>query len=157
MIESFPLNIGAAAEMSGVSANMIRHYESIGLIPKAKRTYSGYRMYAEGEVHALRFIRHARDLGFPIKQIQELLSLWQNRGRPSSRVKTLALAHTAYLDAKIRELTVMKKALEMLAERCHGDERPECPILQGLASASPISSARPRGAHVQPLFGTLPH
>ncbi len=144
-METFPVNIGGAAEISGVSPRMIRHYESIGLIGKTKRTYSGYRLYVETEVHALRFIRHARDLGFRVNQIQELLSLWQNHRRPSARVKKLALEHIACLDAKIRELGAMKEALETLAKRCHGDERPDCPILEGLAAAvSPHTPKRKR-------------
>ena len=140
----FPANIGTASKLSGVSANMIRHYESIGLIGRAKRTYSGYRLYAESEVHALRFIRHARDLGFPVKKIQELLGLWQNHRRPSGRVKALALSHIACLEAKIRELGAMKQALETLAERCHGDDRPECPILDGLAADRPSAPRKPK-------------
>ncbi len=127
------LNIGDAAAAAGVSAKMIRHYEEIGLIPKAKRTYSGYRMYSDNEVHVLRFIRQARSLGFSIKQIGELLGLWQDRRRPSSRVKKLALAHVHDLEQKIAEMHAMKATLERLAAHCHGDERPQCPILDELA------------------------
>lgn len=127
------LNIGAASGASGVSAKMIRHYEEVGLIPKARRTYSNYRTYSENDVHVLRFVRQARDLGFSVRQIGELLSLWQNRRRSSSRVKSLALEHIRELDDKIRELQAMKAALERLASRCHGDERPECPIIDDLA------------------------
>lgn len=134
---AFPVNIGTAAEISGVSTRMIRHYEKMGLIGKARRTYSGYRVYSEAEVHALRFIRHARDLGFRLRQLEELLGLWQNHRRASGRVKTLAVAHIACLDAKIAELAAMKRALQTLAERCHGDDRPECPILEGLAREGP--------------------
>jgi len=123
------MNIGEAAKHSGVSAKMIRHYEGIGLIPKAARTYS------TNDVHALRFVRHARNLGFSIKQIERLLGLWRNQRRPSSRVKALALEHIAELDARISELEAMKRTLQSLAEHCHGDERPECPILEGLAAA----------------------
>lgn len=129
------LNIGAASDASGVSAKMIRHYEEVGLIPKARRTYSNYRTYSENDVHVLRFIRQARDLGFSVKQIGELLSLWQNRRRSSSRVKSLALEHIRELDEKIREMQAMKATLEQLAARCHGDERPDCPILDDLAGA----------------------
>ena len=135
------MNIGEAARHSGVSAKMIRHYEGIGLIPKASRTYSNYRTYSGKDVHTLRFIRQARSLGFSIKQIEELLGLWRNQRRPSSKVKALALAHIAELDARIAELQAMKRTLQSLAEHCHGDERPDCPILEGLAGpqASPPS------------------
>lgn len=127
------MNIGQAAQASGVSAKMIRHYEQTGMLPRANRTAAGYRLYSEQDIHTLRFVRHARDLGFSIKQISELLSLWQNRRRTSSSVKRLAQAHMAELDQKIRELTAMKAALATLVEHCHGDQRPECPILDDLA------------------------
>lgn len=128
-----PLNIGEAAAASGVSAKMIRHYESVGLLPVAKRTASGYRTYSEADVHALRFVRHARDHGFSIKEIGELLSLWHNRRRPSKAVKELTSRHITELDRKIRELENMKRALQTLADSCAGDHRPHCPILDGLA------------------------
>jgi len=127
------MNIGGAARGSGVSPKMIRHYESIGLISPARRTLAGYRTYTSADVHTLRFIRQARALGFPIKQIELLLGLWRNQRRPSRKVKELALAHVAELDARIAELEAMKRTLQRLAEHCHGDERPECPILDGLA------------------------
>ena len=127
------MNIGEAANASGVSAKMIRHYEENGLIPKAGRTGSGYRLYSESDVHTLRFVRRARDLGFPVKRIEELLSLWRNRRRESARVKALAQAHIAELDQRIREMTEMRRTLEHLAEACHGDDRPDCPILEGLS------------------------
>ena len=131
------VNIGQASKASGVSAKMIRHYEEVGLIPAASRTESGYRQYGEAEVHSLRFIRHARDLGFSIAQIGELVGLWQNRRRSSSRVKALALAHVAELERKVANLQAMKETLEHLAHCCHGDDRPECPILDRLAGDSP--------------------
>ena len=131
------VNIGQASKASGVSAKMIRHYEEVGLIPAASRTESGYRQYSEAEVHSLRFIRHARDLGFSIAQIGELVGLWQNRRRSSSRVKALALAHVAELERKVANLQAMKETLEHLAHCCHGDDRPECPILDRLADDSP--------------------
>ena len=131
------VNIGQASKASGVSAKMIRHYEEVGLIPAASRTESGYRQYGEAEVHSLRFIRHARDLGFSIAQIGELVGLWQNRRRSSSRVKALALAHVAKLERKVANLQAMKETLEHLAHCCHGDDRPECPILDRLADDSP--------------------
>ena len=129
------LTIGAAAQASGVSAKMIRHYEDIGLIVKVKRTLSGYRTYSDHEIHELRFIKQARNLGFSTKQIAELLTLWRNHRRPSSKVKQLALDHIRELDEKIEEMRAMKATLEHLAKHCHGDDRPDCPILEGLASA----------------------
>ena len=131
------VNIGQAAKLSGVSAKMIRHYEEVGLIPAASRTESGYRQYNEADVHSLRFIRHARDLGFSIAQIGELVGLWQNRRRSSSRVKALALAHVAELESKVAKLQAMKDTLQHLAHCCHGDDRPECPILDRLADNAP--------------------
>ena len=126
------MNIQQAARAAGLSAKMVRHYEEIGLIPKAKRTYSGYRTYSDKEIHVLRFIRQARSLGFSIKQIGELLGLWQDRRRPSSKVKKLALEHVQELEAKIEEMRAMKATLERLASHCHGDDRPDCPILDEL-------------------------
>ena len=128
------MNIGQASSRSCVSAKMIRHYEEIGLIPRASRTFSNYRTYSGNDVHTLRFIRQARALGFSIRQIEHLLGLWRNQRRPSSKVKALALEHIAELDARIAELQAMKRTLQTLAEHCHGDERPECPILDGLAA-----------------------
>ncbi|HEX7081438.1 MAG TPA: Cu(I)-responsive transcriptional regulator [Gammaproteobacteria bacterium] len=124
-------NIGEAAEAAGVSAKMIRYYESIGLIPKAARTFANYRLYGPDDVHTLRFIRRARELGFPIEQIRTLLGLWQER-RPSAEVKRVALAHIAELEDKIRALDAMRKTLVHLADSCHGDDRPTCPILEEL-------------------------
>ena len=131
------VNIGQAAKLSGVSAKMIRHYEEVGLIPAASRTESGYRQYNETDVHSLNFIRHARDLGFSIAQIGELVGLWQNRRRSSSRVEALALAHVAELERKLASLQAMKDTLQHLATSCHGDDRPECPILDRLADETP--------------------
>jgi len=133
------INIGGAAQVSGVSAKMIRHYEQIGLIPAARRSDSGYRTYTRNDVHTLRFIRQARSLGFSIKQIKDLLNLWRDPRRPSSKVKALALAHVAELEARINDAKAMKRVLAHLAAHCHGDERPECPILDGLASQTPIA------------------
>lgn len=129
------MKIGEAARESGVSAKMIRHYESIGLIPGADRTASGYRVYGENDVHALRFVRRARDLGFSVKEIKTLLGLWRNRNRSSADVKELARTHISELEDRIRELKSLVKALKTLVECCHGDERPECPILDELAKA----------------------
>ena len=127
------MNIGQAAKASGVSAKMIRHYEESGFIPKAARTLSGYRTYAEPDVHALRFIRRARDLGFSLAEIKALLGLWANRRRASADVKRLAEKHVKDLDQKIAELQGMRRTLAHLAHHCHGDERPDCPILDDLA------------------------
>lgn len=144
-----PVNIGNAARLSGISTKMIRHYEEIGLMPKAARTHSGYRTYSESDIHTLRFIRQARDLGFSMKLIAQLLSLWQNRRRPSSQVKALALEHIVELDNKIREIKAMKSTLTLLANQCHGDDRPDCPIIDNLsdldaASPSPTANRRQR-------------
>ncbi len=127
------MNIGEAAASSGVSAKMIRHYEENNFIPKARRTDAGYRVYAEADIHALRFIRRARDLGFSLKEIKTLLGLWGNRKRESADVKRLALKHVAELDARIAEMRAMRKTLADLAQHCHGDLRPECPILDDLS------------------------
>ena len=124
-------NIGEAAEATGISAKMIRYYESIGLIPKATRTFANYRVYSGNDVHSLKFVRRARDLGFSIEQIRTLLALWQNR-RPSAEVKRVALAHIAELEAKISALDSMRRTLAHLAAHCHGDDRPTCPILEEL-------------------------
>jgi Cu(I)-responsive transcriptional regulator len=125
--------IGRAAEQSGVSAKMIRHYESRRLLKRARRTHSGYRIYDEEDVHVLRFIKRARDLGFSIKEIDQLLALWQNRRRASADVRRVAQAHMADLDRRIAELMAVRRTLERLVEHCHGDARPDCPILEDLA------------------------
>ncbi|HEX5371123.1 MAG TPA: Cu(I)-responsive transcriptional regulator [Aquabacterium sp.] len=128
------MNIGDAAKASGVSAKMIRHYESVGLFPGALRTDAGYRQYTDKEVSTLRFIRQARDLGFSLDQIRELLGLWLDRRRPSRQVKALAQAHLQELNQKLQELLAMKATLEHLVHCCHGDDRPDCPILDILAA-----------------------
>lgn len=125
--------IGEAAEASGVSAKMIRHYESIGLMPQAGRTFAGYRLYGAAELRRLRFIKRARSLGFSIKEIEHLLSLWDDRRRSSSEVKQLALRHARQLEQKIEEMQAMRATLVELAQHCHGDEAPECAILDDLA------------------------
>lgn len=129
------MNIGEAAKASGVSAKMIRHYESIEFLPTPSRSYAGYRQYSGRDVRTLLFIRRSRDLGFSTKEIQNLLSLWQDRERPSRQVKALARMHLADLDKKLEELQAMKSELEHLVGCCNGDERPECPILERLAGS----------------------
>ncbi len=126
------MNIGEAAKVSGVNAKLIRHYESIGIIPKASRSDSGYRTYTESDVHVLSFVRRARSLGFSMKEIKKLVSLWRNKSRASSEVKAMALAHIEQLESKIKELQSMTKTLRHLAHHCHGDDRPHCPILENL-------------------------
>lgn len=127
------MNIGQAAAATGVSAKMIRHYEDIGLTRAPGRTASNYRTYSETDVHVLRFIRHARTLGFGIADIKDLVGLWQNRSRSSAAVKRVAGKHLADLERKIAELQAMVRTLQHLTRHCHGDHRPECPILDELA------------------------
>lgn len=136
------MTIGQAAKSSAVSAKMIRHYESIGLLPKAQRTESGYRLYDEADVHTLRFIQRARSLGFPLETIRTLLALWRNRRRSSAQVKDLAQRHVDELERKIAEMQAMVRSLKHLARHCHGDDRPECPILDDLAFSSQKSEVR---------------
>ena len=126
------MRIGRASAASGISERMIRHYEKIGLLAAASRTKSGYRDYGERDVHTLRFIGRARDLGFSIEEIGKLLGLWHDRTRASADVKAVALARAAELERKERELHQMRRSLEHLAECCHGDDRPECPIIDDL-------------------------
>lgn len=128
-----PFNIGEAARQSGVSAKMVRHYESLGLLPTVHRTDAGYRQYGDKEVHTLRFIRRARLLGFSMAEIAELLKLWQNKQRASADVKRIAQAHVADLERRIAEMEAMRQTLAQLAHCCAGDNRPDCPILSGLA------------------------
>lgn len=127
------MNIGMAGKASGVSAKMIRYYESTGLIPKAGRTESGYRDYTERDVHKLRFVRRARDLGFSVEQIGTLLRLWEDRSRASNDVKRIALSHVEGLRERARKLEEMAAALIHLAEHCRGDDRPDCPIIEELS------------------------
>ncbi|TGX56222.1 Cu(I)-responsive transcriptional regulator [Sphingomonas gei] len=126
------MNIGQASKASGVSQRMIRHYEKLALIPPPPRRNSGYRDYADADVHRLRFIARSRDLGFPIEEIRELLSLWTDRHRSSADVKALALARADDLGRKARALEEMRRTLSDLAASCHGDDRPDCPILDRL-------------------------
>lgn len=126
------MKIGAISKASGVSQRMIRHYEAIELIPPAARRESGYRDYDERDLHTLRFVGRARDLGFPIEEIRTLLALWQDRSRSSGDVKALALARAAELGRKAQQLEQMRRTLQRLAADCHGDDRPDCPILDDL-------------------------
>jgi Cu(I)-responsive transcriptional regulator len=130
----WPVNIGTAADLSGISAKMVRHYESLGLLPRGARTDSGYRQYSEADVHTLRFIKRARDLGFSMAEIAELVALWQNRRRASASVKRIAQKHVDELATRIEAMQAMQRTLRQLLHHCHGDERPDCPILDDLAS-----------------------
>jgi MerR family transcriptional regulator, copper efflux regulator len=131
------MNIGQAAGASGVSAKMIRYYESIDLIAPSRRSPAGYRTYGENDVHMLRFVKRARNLGFSLDQIRELLSLWQDPQRASADVKRVAQEHVAQLELRIRELNEMRGTLAHLADACCGDDRPECPILESLSQPEP--------------------
>lgn len=133
--------IGHAAELTGVTPKMIRHYESLRLIPPPTRTAGDYRVYSETDLHSLRFIKRARGLGFSMKEIEGLIGLWRNQRRASAEVKRLALKHVAQLDTKIAELKAMRATLSQLARHCHGDARPECPILEDLAALEPSEHA----------------
>lgn len=144
------MNIGQASKASGVSVKMIRYYESIGLIDAPLRTESGYRVYSDSQVHALRFISQARDLGFSVEQMGDLLALWRDRSRASADVKTIALQHIEALQAKARALQAMSDTLMHLADHCHGDDRPDCPIIEGFAAAA---APAPNIKRRQPRFG----
>lgn len=125
--------IGEAARRAGISARMVRHYESLGLLAPVARTGSGYRQYTEADIHTLRFIRRARDLGFSMDEIATLLGLWQDKQRASSQVKQIAQKHIANLSERIAAMQAMQRSLQALVGCCHGDGRPDCPILDDLA------------------------
>lgn len=127
------MNIGEAAKQSGLSTKMIRYYESTGLLATANRSDSGYRLYGKNDLHTLEFIKRSRDLGFSLEEVGKLLALWQNKERASSEVKALARQHIGILDQKIQELTELRATLNVLVDHCHGDDRPDCPILNRLA------------------------
>lgn len=131
-----PVNIGQAARASGVSAKMVRHYEALGLLGEVARNDSGYRQYTNADVHTLRFIRRARELGFSMAEIAELVSLWHDRARASADVKRIALQHLSDLEERIAALEDMQRTLRNLLHHCHGDDRPECPILDDLAAGA---------------------
>lgn len=133
---SWPVTIGEAARLSGVSAKMVRHYETLGLLPAVGRTDGGYRLYGETDVHTLRFIRRSRDLGFSMAEIGELVGLWQNRRRASANVRRIAQKHADDLAKRIAAMQQMQATLRHLIHCCHGDERPDCPILEDLAGAA---------------------
>lgn len=133
---NWPVNIGLAAERSGVSAKMVRHYESLGLLPRVQRTDSGYRQYTAADVHTLCFIKRARDLGFSMAEIAELVGLWQNRRRASSSVKRIAQKHVDELTQRIEAMQSMQRTLSSMLQCCQGNERPDCPILDDLASTA---------------------
>lgn len=142
----WPVAIGVAAERAGVSARMVRHYESLGLLPGVSRTDSGYRQYNEADVHTLRFIRRSRDLGFSMEEIATLLGLWKDKERASAEVKKVAQAHIVNLSERIVAMQDIQRSLQTLVHCCHGDERPDCPILEELASeqiAHPRSHSEP--------------
>ena len=132
-LTNWPVNIGSAAQRSGISAKMVRHYESLGLLPRVARTDSGYRKYSEADVHTLQFIKRGRDLGFSMVEIAELVGLWHNRKRASANVKRIAQRHLDELAQRIEAMQAMQRSLASLLDHCHGDERPDCPILDDLA------------------------
>ncbi|HUI34475.1 MAG TPA: Cu(I)-responsive transcriptional regulator [Stellaceae bacterium] len=140
--EGIAVNIGAAAEMSGLSAKAIRYYELAGLIAPAARGEAGYRVYGEDDVRVLRFVHRARALGFSLDRTRRLLDLWRESGRASADVKQLALEHVAEIDAKIAALTAMRDAVQALADACDGNRRPDCPILRDLEGAASAASKR---------------
>ncbi len=139
------MTIGDTARRSGVSARMIRHYEKLGLLPKVARSESGYRFYGESDLRTLDFIRRARDLGFAIEDIARLMNLWQNQRRRSDDVKRLVQRHLKRLEEKSAEIEDMRRALQHLATHCHGDDRPDCPIIEELTRAGGVKTGS-RGA-----------
>ncbi|WP_375138461.1 Cu(I)-responsive transcriptional regulator [Rubrivivax albus] len=134
------MNIGQAAQATGVTPKMIRHYESLGLLPAVARSDAGYRRYDERTLHTLRFIRRARDLGFSLDEIAQLLGLWADPARASAEVRALAQRHVADLDERIARMQAMRRSLQQLVQCCHGDDRPDCPILDDLAGGQPPSA-----------------
>lgn len=132
---AWPAAIGAAARLSGVSAKMVRHYESLGLLSRVVRTDSGYRQYTQADVRSLQFIKRARDLGFSMAEIAELVGLWHDRQRASASVKRIAQKHVDELTQRIEAMQAMQRTLAALLHHCHGDERPDCPILDDLAGS----------------------
>lgn len=146
------MNIGEASKATGISVKMLRYYEEIGLVRPALRADSGYRVYSDNNISTLRFVRRARDLGFQVKQIASLLDLWQNGSRASADVKSLAMEHVHDLERRRRELDDMIATLEHLAHHCNGDDRPDCPILQGLSVEDAAPPPSPRKKAPRPTF-----
>jgi MerR family gold-responsive transcriptional activator of gol and ges genes len=144
------MNIGQASRASGVSAKMIRHYEGIGLVPQADRRDSGYRNYEAADLHRLGFIRHARDLGFPLDRIRVLLGLWGDPGRSNAEVKAIARAHVEELERRARQLREMADALRTLADACDGDGRPDCPIIASLETGANVPACHPKATPTAP-------
>lgn len=144
---AWPVHIGEAARLSGVSAKMVRHYEGLGLLPRVARTDSGYRQYGESDVHTLRFIKRARNLGFSLEETATLLGLWRDKTRESREVKRVAQTHIDALESRIAELQDMVGTLKHLAHCCSGDNRPDCPILNDLAEIKPVSKGSHPSAH----------
>lgn len=144
------MNIGETAKATGISVKMLRYYEEIGLVRPALRTESGYRVYAEKDIATLRFVRRARDLGFQVKQISALLDLWRNGNRASADVKVLAMQHVREMEERRRELDEMIGTLQHLAQHCHGDDRPDCPILTGLSTDAEARKRPARSAGFAP-------
>jgi len=132
----WPVHIGQAAELSGVSPKMVRHYESLGLLRSLARSDGGYRLYSAADVHTLRFIKRARDMGFSMTDIHGLVDLWHDQGRASSQVKRIAQRHIDTLRQRIEQLQAMERSLQHLTQCCHGDHRPDCPILDDLAGSA---------------------
>ena len=126
------MNIGEASKLSDVNSKMIRRYEELGILPKAGRSEAGYRTYSEKDVHVIKFVKRARELGFSMKDIKQLVSLWRNKNRPSSHVKSIAMKHVEELEEKLSNIMAMLGTLRNLTENCHGDQRPDCPILDEL-------------------------
>ena len=139
----WPVAIGIAAQRAGISARMVRHYESLGLLADVARTDSGYRQYTEAEVHTLHFIRRSRDLGFSMEEIAELLTLWRDRSRASSQVKRIAQQHIDDLSERIAQMKAMQRSLQNLVACCKGNDRPDCPILDDLAALEAAAPAPP--------------
>lgn len=131
-MEIKPMNIGEVSKQSELSSKMIRRYEELGIIPKASRSLSGYRQYTENDVHILRFVKHARELGFSIKDVKQLVSLWRNKARTSAQVKNIAVKHIQELEKKKLEIEAILSTLNTLTKCCNGDNRPDCPILEGI-------------------------
>ena len=138
---NYPMNIGDAAKAAGVTPKMIRHYEGLGLIPEAMRTDAGYRQYTSRDVAVFKFIRQARSVGFSIPQIERLLGLWADKARQSRDVKDLARRHIEELERKMNEMAQMKASLEQISKGCHGDDRPDCPILRKLSDGAAATGA----------------